>query len=118
MNMVWVASPLQACVLFDTDGDRHTEAGHSVEGVAGDVGFGLLVEQSPGMQTPPDDGLVAIHHRLYEAPPAISATTLPSDAAVLLDRMKMIITLCHAGLTENGCRPRRDDHPRRGMAVP
>src|SRR3954466_4511345 len=35
MNTVWVASPPQACVLFDTDGDRHAEAGHLVEGIAG-----------------------------------------------------------------------------------
>src|SRR4051794_10118702 len=99
MNTVWVASPPQACVLFDTDGDRHAEAGHLVEGVAGDFGFGLLVGQSPGMKTPADDGLVAIHRRLDEAPPAISRATLPSNAAVVLDRTKMVIALRRAGLT-------------------
>src|SRR3954463_8866361 len=71
MNTVWVASPPQACVLFDTDGDRHAEAGHSVERVAGDFRLGLLIGQSPGMQTPADDRLVAIHRRLHEASPAI-----------------------------------------------
>ena len=45
MNIVWVASPPQACALFDTDGDRHADAGHPVEGVAGDFGFGLLIGQ-------------------------------------------------------------------------
>src|SRR3954454_22192318 len=109
MNMVWVASPLQACVLFDTDGYRHAEAGHSVEGVAGDFRFGLLIGQSPGMKTPADDGLVAIHRRLDEAPPAVSATTLPADAAVVLDRTQMAIALRRAAITQNGCRARRND---------
>src|SRR4051812_12095387 len=103
MNTVWVASPPQACVLFDTDGDRHTEAGHSIEGVASDFGFGLLIGQSPGMETPADDGLVAIHRGLGEAPPAISGATLPAKAAMLLDRTQMIIALRRAGLTQNGC---------------
>ena len=102
MNMVWVASPLQAYVLFDTDRDRHTEASHSVKGVAGDFGFGLLIGQSPGMETPADDGLVAIHRRLDEAPPVMSRATLPADAAMVLDRMKLLIAPCRAGPTENG----------------
>src|SRR3954462_16041672 len=102
MNTVWIASPPQLRVLFDTDGDRHAEAGHLVEGVAGDFGFGLLVGQSPGMKTPADDGLVWIHRRFHQAPPAISTATLPSNAAVLLDRTKMPIALRRAGLTQNG----------------
>src|SRR3954453_13455793 len=117
MNTVWVASPPRLRALFDTDGDRHTEAGHSVERVAGDFGFGLLIGQTPGLKTPADDGLVAIHRRLHEAPPAISRATLPSNAAVVLDRTQMIIALRRAGRTENGCRARRDDHSRRGMSV-
>src|SRR4051812_26021722 len=100
-------------VLFDTDRDRHAEAGHLVEGVAGDFGFGLLIGQSPSLQTPTDDGLVAIHRRLDEAPPAIARATLPADAAVLLDRTQMVIALRRAGLAQNGGRARRDDHPRR-----
>src|SRR3954452_19200307 len=103
MNTVWVASPPQARALFDTDGDRHTQAGHSVERVAGDFGFGLLVGQSPGMKTPADDGLVAIHRGFHEAPSAISRATLPSNATVLLDRTQMIIALRRAGLAQNGC---------------
>src|SRR3954447_11200418 len=118
MNMVWVASPLQAYVLFDTDGDRHAEAGHSVEGVAGDFGFGSLIGQTSGMKTPANDGLVAIHRGPRGAPPAISRATLPFDAAVVFDRSNMVIALRRAGLTENGGRPRRDDHaPRNGMSV-
>src|SRR3954470_10755503 len=93
MNTVWIASPPQACVLFDTDRDRHAEAGHLVEGVAGDFGFGLLVGQTPGMETPADDGLVAIHRRLEEAPSAIPRATLPANAAVVLERTQMLIAL-------------------------
>src|SRR3954453_14010303 len=77
MNMAWVAFPPHACVLFDTDGDRHTEAGHPVEGVAGDFGFGPLIGQTSGMKTPANDGLVAIHRGLHEAAPAVSRATLP-----------------------------------------
>src|SRR3979409_522125 len=97
MNIVWVASPPQACTLFDTDGDRHAGSGLPVERVAGEFGFGLLIRQSPGMKTPADDGLVAIHRRLHEAPPAISGTTLPSNTAMVLDRTQMIIALGNSG---------------------
>src|SRR3954469_19433530 len=101
--------PRQLRALFDADRDRHAEAGHSVEGVAGDFRFGSLIGQSPGMKTPADDGLVAIHRRFDEAPPAVSATTLPSDAAVVLDRTQMAIALRRAAITQNGCRSRRND---------
>jgi len=56
MNAVGLLLPPQACILFDTNGDRHAGAGHSVERVAGGFGFGLLVGQSPGMKTRADDG--------------------------------------------------------------
>jgi hypothetical protein len=56
MKTVWGVSP-QLCVLFDTNGDRHAEAGHFVEHVAADFCFDLLIGQSPGMKTPADDGL-------------------------------------------------------------
>src|SRR4051794_29231687 len=101
MNTVWVAPPPLLRVLFDTDGDRHTQPGHSVEHVAGDFRFGSLIGQSPGMKTPADDGLVAIHRRFHKAPPAISATTLPADAAVVLDRTQMAIALCRAAITRH-----------------
>src|ERR1700710_1813071 len=91
------------CALFDTDGDRHTNASHPVEDVASNFRFGLLIEQRPGMKTPANDGLVAIHCDFGEASLAISRATLPSKAAMLLDRLKMIIALCRAGLTENSC---------------
>jgi hypothetical protein len=66
------------------DGDRHAQPGHSFKCVGGDSRFGPLIGLMPGMKTPADNGLVAIHRRLHEAPPAISGTTLPSDVAVVL----------------------------------
>src|SRR5690349_5332352 len=76
------AFPIRLRALFDTDRDRHAEAGHSVEGVTGDCGFDLLIGQSPGTKTPTDGGLVAIYRGFDEAPPAISQATLLSDAPV------------------------------------
>src|SRR4051794_17385531 len=97
MNTVWIASPPQLRVLFDTDGDRHTQPGHFVGGVAGVFGFVFLMGQSRGMKPPADDVLVAIHRRLNEAPPAISRATLPANAAVVFDRTQMLIALRRAG---------------------
>jgi hypothetical protein len=117
MNMVWVAFPPPVRLSFDTVGDRHAEASHSVEDVAGDFCFGLLIGQSPGMKAPADDGLVSIHHGFDEASPAIPGATLPSNAAMLFYRSKMAIALRRPRLTQNGCRPRRNDHARRGAAL-
>jgi hypothetical protein len=58
MKMGWVAGPLQLHVSFDTNGDRHTEAGHLVERVTSDLGFGPLIGQSAGVETSTDGGLV------------------------------------------------------------
>jgi hypothetical protein len=61
MKIGWVAAtPPQLHVSFDTNGDRHAEAGHLVERVTSDLGFGPLIGQSP-VETPTDDGLVSIH---------------------------------------------------------
>jgi hypothetical protein len=58
-----------------------------------------------------------MHLGFHQAPPAISGATLPSDAAVGLDRPKMLIALGCAGFTENRRRARRNDHPRRGVSL-
>jgi hypothetical protein len=55
-------------MLLDTNGDRHAEAGHSIEDVATELCLGLLTGQSPGVETPADDGLVSVHRRFNEAP--------------------------------------------------
>src|SRR4051794_23138116 len=99
----------QPLALFYTHGNRHAETGHPVKRIAGDFGFDLLIGQSPGVETPTDDGLVAIHRRLHEAASAVSATTLPPDPAVLLHRTQMLIALRRAALTQDGCRSGRND---------
>ena len=47
-------SPLSRS-LFDPLGNRHTEAGHPVEDVAGNFGLGLLIGQSPSVKSPADE---------------------------------------------------------------
>src|SRR5687767_2308666 len=46
--------------LGDLPGDRHAEAGHAVDHLAGDVGFDLLRGQSPGPEAPADQNLVPV----------------------------------------------------------
>jgi hypothetical protein len=43
MTMVWVASRPSIHISIGPDEDRHTEVGHSVEDVACDFGFRLLI---------------------------------------------------------------------------
>jgi hypothetical protein len=61
------ASPLAACVSADPSGGRHTEPCHLVEHVAPDFCLGPLIAQNPGVKTPADDGLVAIHRGFNQA---------------------------------------------------
>lgn len=51
MKIGWAAIPRQRHVSFDTNGDRHAEAAHLVERVAGHFRFGPLTGQSPGAET-------------------------------------------------------------------
>src|SRR5258708_25422000 len=117
MNSLWLASTPQIHDLLDANGDRHAEAGHSVEDVAADPCLGLLIGQSPGGKTPADDGLVSVHRGFTEAPPGISGAALPSKAPMLFDRSKMLIAQRRPGLARNRGRSRRNDHGRRGMAL-
>src|ERR1700688_3213775 len=77
--------------LFDTDGDRHAKAGHSIEDLASDSCFRLLIGQSPGMKAPPNDGLVAKHRRFNEAPSAIARVPSPAGPSMRFDRSEMRI---------------------------
>ena len=88
-------------VLFDTDQDRHAEACHSVERVAGDFGLGPLIGESPGVKTPADDGLVSVHRGFNEAPPGISGTPLPANTPLPCDRLEMLVALCGRTLAQN-----------------
>ena len=59
MDLPRVASPVPARVSVDRSGDRHAEPRHSVEHIAPDFCFGLLIGQSSGLKSPADNGLVA-----------------------------------------------------------
>jgi hypothetical protein len=50
----------------DPDGDRHAEACHPIENVASNSRLGPLIGQSPGMESPANDGLVAKHRGLNQ----------------------------------------------------
>ena len=67
MNQVFMTSPVPARISVDPDGGRHAEARHSIENVASNLHFGTLIGQSPGMESPPNDGLVAEHRGLDQA---------------------------------------------------
>jgi hypothetical protein len=96
-------------VLFDPDGDRHAEAGHAVEDIASDLRLGLLIWRSPGVKASADDGFVSVHCRFDSAPPGISRTPLPADAAMPCNRLEMHVALRRRGLARNGRRSKRDD---------
>jgi hypothetical protein len=69
MNDQTRATEEQRCLgarrgLHGPDGDWHAEPGHPVENVACDLRLGPLSAQIPNLQTPADDGLVAIHRVL------------------------------------------------------
>ena len=108
-------SPLPVWVSAGPYGGRHAEMRHPVEHVAPDFRLGPLIGQSPGVQPPADDGLVAIHPRLDQAPAIVARTTLPADPSMLPDRCNMLIALRPRGLTRNGRCSWRDDN--RGARV-
>ena len=80
-----------SCVLCDPDRDRHTEACHPVDHVACDLRFSPLTGQNPSVETPANDGLVAIHRGLNQAPTAVARTALPGDASMLRYRRQMSV---------------------------
>ncbi len=112
-----LASRPSISISFHPDGNRHTETGYSVEDGACDFGFRVLIERRLSVEALAGDGLVAIRRSLHEALPVIPGATLPSNTTVDFDRSKRVIALRRRRLTQNGGRPRRDDHPRRGMLL-
>jgi hypothetical protein len=95
-------------VLFDPDGDRHAEAGHAVEDIASDLRLGLLIWQCPGVKASADDGFVSVYCRFDSAPPGISRTPLPANAAMPCNRLEMHVALRRRSLARNGRRSRRE----------
>jgi hypothetical protein len=80
-----------SCVLRDPDRDRHTEACHPVDDVACYLRFGPLTGQNPSVETPANNGLVAIYRGLNQAPTAVARTALPGDASMLRYRRQMSV---------------------------
>jgi hypothetical protein len=97
--------PLAACRLVessnDLDGGWHTKACHPVQRVASNLCFDLLTGQSPGEESPSNDGFVPIHRGLNEASPAVARTALPADATILLDGCNMLIALRRHSYSES-----------------
>src|SRR6202171_882834 len=50
----------------------HAEPRHPVEHIASDFCLGPLIGQSPGVETPADDGLIAKHRRFDQTPAAVA----------------------------------------------
>jgi hypothetical protein len=74
MNKCWRALTPFGDGLFDTNRDRHAKAGHPIQDRAPDFRLRLLIGQSPGMKSSPNNGLVAKHRRFNQAPSAIART--------------------------------------------
>ena len=80
-----VGDRLRPLCLFSGDlpGDRHAEAGHAVDHLAGDPGLDLLRGQSPGPEAPADQNLVPMESRFHESPLAIASCGLTAHPAFL-----------------------------------
>ena len=67
MDRAVVTSPVSGSISVDPDGGRHAERRHHVENVAPDFCLGPLIGQSPGVESPANDVLVAEHGGLDQA---------------------------------------------------
>ena len=106
-------APAVACqpaeASTDPDGCWHTEACHPIQHIASNLCFDLLTGQSPGEESPSNDGFVSIHCSLNEASPVVARTTLPAHATMPFDGCNMLIALRRPARTQNRCRPRWND---------
>ena len=88
-------APAVACqpveASTDPDGCWHSEACHPIQHIASNLCFDLLTGQSPGEESPSNDGFVSIHCSLNEASPVVARTTLPAHATMLFDGCNMLI---------------------------
>ena len=90
-------APAVACqpveASTDPDGCWHTEACHPIQHIASNLCFDLLTGQSPGEESPSNDGFVSIHCSLNEASPVVARTTLPAHATMPFDGCNLLIAL-------------------------
>ena len=111
----------RACQLVeastDPRGGWHTNACHPVQHVASNLCFDLLTGQSPGEESPPNDGFVPIHRSLNEASSVVARTTLPADATMLFDGGNMLIALRRPTRTRDRCGPRWNDDVSLRMSI-
>ena len=111
----------RACQLVeastDPRGGWHTNACHPVQHVASNLCFDLLTGQSPGEESPPNDGFVPIHRSLNEALSVVARTTLPADATMLFDGGNMLIALRRPTRPRDRCGPRWNDDVSLRMSI-
>ena len=108
-NIAPVAACQQVEASSDPDCGWHTEACHPVQRVAPDLCFNSLAGQSPGEESPSNDGFVPIHRSLNEASSVVARTTLPADATMIFEGCNVLIALRRPTRTRNRCRMRNDD---------
>src|SRR4051812_15653372 len=84
--------PMYLC-SGDPSGERHAEAGHAVDHLAGNPGLDLLGGQSPGAEAPADQNLVPMESRFHECPLAIASCGLPAHPALLRKQLDVPVAL-------------------------
>ena len=77
--------------------DRHAEAGHDVQHLAGDLGLGLLCRQSPGMKAAADHFLIPEHRHLRQRALSVIDRPLPSQPTALLNQLDVAVSLGRSG---------------------
>jgi len=92
------------------NGDRHTQTCHSIEHIASDLRLGAVTEQTPSAKSSTDDGLVAVHCCLDQAPSIVTRSTLPAYSTMLRNDRNVLVTLSHRCLAHHCCRTRGNDN--------
>src|SRR3954464_12087529 len=82
----------------DLPGDRHAEAGHAVDHLAGNPGLDLLRGQSPGAEAPADQNLVPVESGFNQGPLSVSDGFLPAHSAFPGEHLKVPVALSGLGL--------------------
>ena len=77
-------------------GYRHAEAGHDVDDLAGDLGPGLLCQQSSRVEADQSPCRRSIATSA-ERPAAVTDGALPSQATTLLDQLDVAVALSGVG---------------------
>src|SRR4051794_5232368 len=84
--------PLCQC-SGDLPGERHAEAGHAVDDLAGDPGLNLLSGQSPSPKPPADQNFVPVESGFHERALPIADGFLPAYSAFPGEHLNVPVTL-------------------------